>query len=159
MSSQVLSNQQSNSAVVWGRLIRGHATMRRTFDAVLQADHGLTDSDFEALLSLSRAEGKLLRRVDLAEALQITPSGVTRLLEGLEKQGLVQKQFCTQDARVTYAVLTDAGQAKLEQASTSHLVAVRALFEERYTAKELIALDELLSRLPGAAQADDCSVG
>jgi DNA-binding MarR family transcriptional regulator len=158
MSNQVLSNQQSNSALVWGRLIRGHAAIRRTFDAVLQADHGLTVSDFEALLSLARAEDRLLRRVDLAERLQLTPSGVTRLLDGLEKQGLVQKQSCAKDARVTYAVLTDAGLGKLEQASTSHLAAIRALFEERYTAKELITLDELLSRLPGAAQADDCSV-
>ena len=90
-----------------------------------------------------------MRRIDLAESLQLTPSGVTRLLDGLERVGLVEKASCPSDARVTYAVLTDAGRAKLEQASCSHVRAIEALFDDRYSAEELVALAELLGRLPG----------
>jgi DNA-binding MarR family transcriptional regulator len=133
---------------VWVRLLRGHAATRRLLDGELQGAHGLTVVGFEALLLLSRARERAMRRVDLAEALGLTPSGVTRLLEGLERDGLVAKASCTHDARVTYAVLTDAGAAKLERASCSHVGSVRALFEERYTADELETLSELLSRLP-----------
>jgi DNA-binding MarR family transcriptional regulator len=130
------------------RLLRGHAATRRSLDAELQAAHGLTVVGFEALLLLSRAPERALRRVDLAEALGLTPSGVTRLLDGLERDGLVTKASCTHDARVTYAVLTDAGAERLERASCSHVGSVRALFEERYTAAELETLAELLGRLP-----------
>ena len=128
-------------------LLRAHAATRRTLDAELQAAHGLTVVGFEALLLLSRAEQRALRRVDLARGLGLTPSGVTRLLDGLEREGLVAKRTCEVDARVTYAVLTDAGLERLERASCSHVGSVRALFEERYSAEELETLAELLGRL------------
>jgi hypothetical protein len=66
MSSQVLTNQESSAIEAWVRLLRGHAALRRTLDAELQADHRLTVNDYEALLLLSRADGKHMRRVDLA---------------------------------------------------------------------------------------------
>jgi len=128
-------------------LLRAHAATRRTLDAELQAAHGLTVVGFEALLLLSQAEQRALRRVDLARGLGLTPSGVTRLLDGLEREGLVAKRTCEVDARVTYAVLTDAGLERLERASCSHVGSVRALFEERYSAEELETLAELLGRL------------
>jgi DNA-binding MarR family transcriptional regulator len=132
------------------RLLRGHAGMRRSVSAQLQADHGLTVNEYEALLLLSHAEEYRMRRVDLADSLQLTPSGVTRLLDGLRERGFVDKAACSSDARVAYAVLDEAGMRKLEQASTSHVAAVRALFEERYTEPEIERLTELLGRLPGA---------
>jgi DNA-binding MarR family transcriptional regulator len=89
-----------------------------------------------------------MRRVDLARALGLTPSGVTRLLDGLEREHLVEKGTCERDARVTYAVLTEAGAARLETSSCSHEGSVRTLFEERYTAEELETLSALLGRLP-----------
>jgi DNA-binding MarR family transcriptional regulator len=99
-----------------------------------------------------------MRRVDLAEGLQLTASGVTRLLDGLEGHGLVEKETCASDARVTYAVLTETGRKKLEQASCSHVAAIRDLFEEHYTLEELATLAELLARLPGAAAGNEsCS--
>jgi DNA-binding MarR family transcriptional regulator len=82
---------------------------------------------------------------------------VTRLLGGLERNGLVERATCSADGRVTYAALTAAGRRKLEEASCSHVAAIRALFEERYTDEELSTLTELLSRLPGAAVADSCT--
>jgi DNA-binding MarR family transcriptional regulator len=132
----------------WISLLRGQGAARRTLDAELQAAHGLTVVGYEALLLLSNAKERAMRRVDLARGLGLTPSGVTRLLDGLEREGLVAKRTCDADARVTYAVLTDAGAERLERASCSHVGSVRALFEERYSEEELDTLAELLGRLP-----------
>jgi DNA-binding MarR family transcriptional regulator len=88
MSSQVLSTQEI-TAEVFGRLLRGQAGLARELSASLQAEHGLTINDYEALLLLSRAEENALRRIDLAGKLVLTASGVTRLLDGLEQAGLV----------------------------------------------------------------------
>ena len=89
--------------------------------------------------------------------LQLTASGVTRLLDGLECARLVEKAQCESDARVTYAVLTDAGRTKLKDASCSHVAAIHELFAGRYTEAEIETLADLLGRLPGAsALAGDC---
>ncbi|TMJ93470.1 MAG: MarR family transcriptional regulator [Actinobacteria bacterium] len=153
MSRQVLSDQRSAPVEAWVRLLRGQVALRRIFDGQLQADHELTLNDFEALLTLARADGHM-RRVDLAERLLLTPSGVTRLLDGLEQCGLVEKGSCPSDGRVTYAVLTEIGRDRLQEAADSHLAAVAALFEERYTPEELETLADLLGRLPSAGTAD-----
>jgi DNA-binding MarR family transcriptional regulator len=127
--------------------------------AELVAEHGLTINDYEALLHLSRAEEGRMRRVDLAGLLLLTASGVTRLLDGLEAAGLVERASCASDRRVTYAVLTEAGRTRLHQASESHIAGVRAFFEARYSEEELDQLAGLLGRLPGAADAthEDCT--
>jgi MarR family 2-MHQ and catechol resistance regulon transcriptional repressor len=131
----------------WVCLHRGHAAVKRTVAAQLHVGHGLTVNDYEALALLARTDGHQMRRVDLARELQLTASGITRLLDGLEAQGLVRKEACTTDGRVTYAVLTKAGQRRLEQASSAHAAAIQALFEEHYTPKELALLAQLLARL------------
>jgi DNA-binding MarR family transcriptional regulator len=105
-------------------------------------------NDYEVLLHLSYAEGGMLRRVDLAERVLLTASGITRLLEGLESSGFVAKQTCSSDARVSYAKLTDAGAAKLKQAAVTHLRGIDELFLARYSSSELATLGELLARLP-----------
>ncbi len=132
--------------------------MKRGFNTRLVADHGLTVNDYEALLLLSHEPDSRLKRVVLAERLQLTPSGVTRLLDGLEAAGFVEKASCASDARVTYAVLTEPGRAKLQEASCSHVGAVQALFSERLQDDELKTLGELLGRLPGGnADGSDCT--
>ncbi len=143
--------QTEYAAEPWVCLHRGHAAVRRSVAARLQAAHGLTVNDYEALVLLSRADGHHMRRVDLAKGLQLTASGVTRLLDGLEQQGLVKKKACSTDGRVTYAVLTKAGRRKLEQAAAAHTAAIRSVFEERFTPGELAVLAELLARLPEGA--------
>jgi DNA-binding MarR family transcriptional regulator len=141
------------------RLLRAHAATTRALSAALYAEHGLTINDYEALLLLSRAEGQRMRRVDLAGDLLLTASGVTRLLDGLEAAGLVERAACASDRRVVYAVLTRAGREKLAAASESHLASVRSLFDERFGEEELAQLTDLLGRLPGAGGADiDCGV-
>jgi DNA-binding MarR family transcriptional regulator len=128
--------------------MRAHATSIRRFNAELVGEHGLTLNDYEVLLRLSRAEGRRLRRVDLAEQVLLTPSGITRLLEGLERAGLVERASCDADARVTYAQLTDDGEVKLREASGTHVAGIRAFFRDRFSEDEVQALGALLERLP-----------
>jgi DNA-binding MarR family transcriptional regulator len=144
-----LSDQREQAAQTWVRLLRAHAGMTRDFNAELQA-HGLTVTDFEALSRLAESPTGSLRRVDLSAALRLTPSGVTRLLDGLQDAGLVCKESCSTDARVTYAHITDKGRERLATAASTHMEALEGLFGERFSAQELSALCELLGRLPGA---------
>ena len=154
MTSQILLTQESAAIEAFVNLLRGHAMTTRALSSELYEEHGLTLNDYEALLRLSRADGGMMRRVDLAQALILTPSGVTRLLDGLERTGLVAKATCASDARVTYAALTDAGKTKLKQASRSHVASIRAFFGERYSDEELETLADLLARLTGEGTAD-----
>ncbi|MDQ3822201.1 MAG: MarR family transcriptional regulator [Actinomycetota bacterium] len=156
MSSQVLSTQ-GLALAAFVRLLRGHAAVTRALSAQLQSEFGLTINDYEALLRLANAEDGRMRRIDLANELVLTASGVTRLLDGLERAGYVAKASCDSDARVTYAVLTDEGRERFAEASRAHVDAIRALFGERFDDEELATLGRLLGRLPGAADADDCA--
>lgn len=135
----------------WVRLLRGHAAVTRALNSRLLREHGLTVNDYEALLLLARADNQSLRRIDLARDLELTASGVTRLLDGLEAAGLVEKGVCASDGRVIYAVLTDAGREKLERASSLHRAALDDVFSG-FSAEEIQALGELLGRLPGAGR-------
>jgi DNA-binding MarR family transcriptional regulator len=136
-----------------------HAAMTRAFNADLQASHRLTVNDFEVLRRLSLEPEGRMRRVDLAQVVGLTPSGITRLLDGLQAAGLVRKEHCDSDARVTYAAITDDGRATLREASEAYLAALEAVFSERYAADEIDRLVELLGRLPGGGDASEHCVG
>jgi DNA-binding MarR family transcriptional regulator len=153
--------QVSSSVIAaWARLLKAHASATRELNAQLQSEHGLTLNDYECLLVLSHAERGAMRRIDLAGELLLTPSGITRLLDGLQAAGFVCNHACESDARVKYAQLTDAGREKLDEASRSHLAAVGELFEQRFSEDELATLGDLLGRLPGAGgDGDSCSPG
>ena len=142
------------AARAWSRLLRAHAATARRLSAELQSEHGLSLNDYEALELLARADGRRLKRVDLARRLVLTPSGVTRLLEGLEDAGLVARASCPEDLRVAYAQLTDAGAERLEAASCGHVGSIRAVLEEHLSEEQIEELAELLGRLPGAAEGD-----
>src|SRR4051794_21146603 len=113
---QVL-NSQPVSLDVFARLLQAHASLQRILNAELQADHGLTVTDYGVLLRLSHAPDHRMRRTDLADSIGLTASGVTRLLAGLQDGGLVENAACSSDRRVSYAVLTDAGLDRLRAAS------------------------------------------
>jgi DNA-binding MarR family transcriptional regulator len=139
----------------WNRFLRAHATTSRLLNAQLQKQHGLTINDYEALQVLACAEGRRLKRVELARRLVLTPSGVTRLLEGLESAGLVTRAACPSDLRVTYAQLTDAGEAKLREASCGHEGSIRSLMEEHLSPAEIDQLANVLAKVPGGGDEDD----
>ena len=141
----------------WISFLRSHSAITRGLSAQLQREHGLTLNDYEVLLVLSHAEGGKMRRVDLAETILLTASGITRLLEGLERAGYVCKETCPSDARVSYAKLTDDGSQKLSEAAVTHLRGIDELFLGRYSGSELATLAELLSRLPVTGVSSACS--
>ena len=162
LTRQVLTTQvpPTPELASWTRLLRAHATLTRTVNSQLEAEHGLALNEWEVLLRLGRAPERRLKRVELASQLLLTPSGITRLLERLETAGWVEKASCPTDGRVTYAVLTGAGLAKLGEAAETHVAAIQALFSERFTPEELETLGSLLARLPGGAGDDGaCSPG
>ena len=162
MTSQILTIQESSETSAlpdgaWIRFLRAHAALTRELSSRLEALHELTLSDFDVLVQLYYAEGRRMRRIDLARSVLLTASGITRLLDGLESCGLVAKERCASDARVTYAVLTKAGMKKIEDARESHLADIEELFGSRFSPREREQLAELLGRLPLAHTSEACS--
>jgi DNA-binding MarR family transcriptional regulator len=153
LSSQVIQ-ERGIERETWIRFLRAHAAVTRQFNSELLEKHGLTLNDFDVLAQLSRAPEHGLKRAELAERVLLTPSGITRLLEGLEQAGYVRRGACASDARVTYAVLTDEGRKKFRAASRTHLASVEALLSERFARQDLEQLAELLGRLPMSADQD-----
>jgi DNA-binding MarR family transcriptional regulator len=153
--SQVLS-EQSSAVRAFVALVRAHAAAIRQLNAQLTRDHGLTINDFEVLLRLSRAPDQRMRRVDLAGEVLLTASGITRLLDGLEKAGFVERGACDTDRRVVYAVLTETGLDKLRVASRSHVTQIEELFSARLEEPEQAAFADLLERMAGDDTDEDC---
>lgn len=130
------------------RLARAQALIVRRFDSILGNLHGLSFSDYQLLYHLQRAPGGRLRRIDLAERLALTASGITRSLMPLEKIGLVARQADARDARVGYAAITEAGLALLAHANTT----AQALGQEllgNASADQLVPLSLLLVTIAG----------
>src|SRR5271166_3077567 len=100
-------------------ICRAVALWQNRADAELGAVHGIGLSDFAAMHHLAEAAGGRLRRVDLAQRLALTPSGVTRLLAPLERRGIVAREADGNDARATYAVLTRAGKSLVKDATAT----------------------------------------
>jgi len=155
MMSQVLSDQ-SIGVRAFAALVKAHASTTRRLNAQLVVEHGLTINDYEVLLQLARSPDRRLRRVDLAEQVLLTASGITRLLDGLEQAGYVERGSCDSDRRVVYAVLTDAGLDKLNEAARSHLVQVETLFAERLVDDEQKRIADLLVKLGDGGSGESC---
>jgi MarR family transcriptional regulator, 2-MHQ and catechol-resistance regulon repressor len=130
-----------------GHLLGAHATLTGRLSSQLVEAHGLTMSEYEVLLLLSREPERSMRRIDLSREVRLSPSGITRMLDRMEASGLVRKGACAKDARVTYAVLTDAGMRKLEECTPDHFAAIERLMGERLSDDEIESLGELLQRL------------
>jgi DNA-binding MarR family transcriptional regulator len=154
---QQLSTKPSSAAVALGQLVGATVELTRALSAELQAQHGLTLNEYEVLLLLSQAEEQSMRRVDLANEVRLSPSGITRMLDRLERAGLVGKGTCASDARVTYAVLTEAGTSKLEECAPDHMAAVDRLLGERFGSEELESLAGMLRRI--TERDADCAPG
>jgi DNA-binding MarR family transcriptional regulator len=147
LTPQQLQTKTLLSTDAFGRLMGAHAVLIRELSASLVASHGLTINDYGTLLLLSRAGEEGMRRIDLANALQLSPSGITRLLDRLEDQGLVGKGECKSDARVSYAILTEGGLEKLRDAAPGHVEDIDRRLAAVLSEEEMKTLSELLGRL------------
>jgi DNA-binding MarR family transcriptional regulator len=147
LTPQQLKAQALPSTDAFGKLMGAHATLIRELSASLVASHGLTINDYGTLLLLSRAGDEGMRRIDLANQLQLSPSGITRLLDRLEDQGLVGKGACKSDARVSYAILTEEGLAKLREAAPEHIEDIDRRLGAALSEEEMKTLSDLLGRL------------
>jgi DNA-binding MarR family transcriptional regulator len=131
----------------WGGMLRVHSRLVKVLDARLDGDHGLPLTSYEVLVHLSEADGGRMRMCDLAESILLSRSGLTRLVDRLERDGLLERVACADDARGSFATLTPAGREKLAEARVSHLEGVRSLFLEHFSEAELTELGRLWSRI------------
>ena len=158
MSSTATSGLDGAELAAWRSFLQCHAVILRELDAELVAEQGMTTRDYEVLLYLSKEPDRHLAMSALAERTMLTRSGITRLVDGLVAAGLVERKACPDDARVSYAQLTDAGYEKLRAAGCTHIAGIRRLFLAHYSQAEIDQLATLLGRLPGAATGGSCTV-
>jgi DNA-binding MarR family transcriptional regulator len=121
----------------WRGLVEAHAELTASLEADLVRGFGIDGGDYGVLVNLSEAPDQRLRMCDLAARLHLSPSGLTRRLDGLVKAGYVARAASDQDRRVTLAVLTDAGREVLEAAAPVHVAGVRANFVDHLSRTQL----------------------
>ena len=141
----------------WRGLLETHARLLRTLGDELDGAARLPITDYDVLYQLAAAPGRRLRMMDLADAVLLTPSGTTRLVDRLERQGWVERQS-EPGARAVDAVLTARGLAKFRAASQVHFAGVRRHFLEQLTSADLRTLAEIWHRILDVQDADDASV-
>jgi DNA-binding MarR family transcriptional regulator len=133
----------------WFNFLNAHTDLTRRLDAELEADHRISLAEHTVLQRLSIGGG-LLRMSDLADTVLLSPSGVSRLVDRLVADGLIERRPCDGDGRAVHAVITDGGRALLVRAQPTFTAALRRQFVDRYTAEEYETLAGLLLRLaPG----------
>ena len=139
----------------WRGFLRVHAALFRELDGELQAEHNLPLSSYEVLLTLHGAPGGEMRMSEIADSVLLSRSGLTRLVDRLERDGLLERRECTTDKRGANAAITEEGRRRFEAARETHLGGVRARFLERLGPEDLRRLGETWERvLPGAVTRD-----
>jgi DNA-binding MarR family transcriptional regulator len=138
----------------WRGLLRAHACLAKRLDARLEQAHHLPLSSYEVLHHLQEASGGRMRMCDLAEQAQLSRSGLTRLVDRLEREALLERCSCSHDARGSYACLTETGRERLEEARGTHLSVVREHFFSRFSEEELSALADAWERIAPCSSAD-----
>lgn len=131
----------------WRAFLRAHSLVLRALEAELDAAHELPLASYDVLVQLAEAPERRLRMSDLADAVLLSRSGLTRLVDRLEREGLVARESCPSDARGTLATLTPAGFARLRRAAGTHLRGVAEHVTDHFTPEELDTLADLLGRL------------
>ena len=126
----------------WRGMVEVYASVMSQLEAELMAEHGLSNGDYGVLVALSEAPDEQLRMCDLASALHLSPSGLTRRIDGMVKSGLVARTPSHDDRRVMLSVLTDAGRQRLEQAAPDHVSGVRKTFLDHLDASQIRNLGE-----------------
>ncbi len=134
----------------WRNLVELIGQVHAEQEAALVCAHGITAGEYGVLVVLSEAHDHRLKMCDLAAALHLSPSGLTRRIDGLSKQGLVAREAAPDDRRAVLAALTDAGVAKLESAAPTHVEAVRESLIDHLSADDVRILVEVLDRARAA---------
>jgi DNA-binding MarR family transcriptional regulator len=135
-------NLTDDQLAAWSGFLMGHAQIVRALDAELEREHGLPLSSYDVLIQLSLAYDRRLRMFELADAIVLSRSGLTRLVDRLVALGYVRRNACADDGRGSYAELTEAGAAKFEAARRTHLAGVREFFLERLSDEDQRALGD-----------------
>ena len=134
----------------WRGLLRAHASLAKRLDAELERAHGLPMSSYEVLHHLEEANAGRMRMCDLAEQAQLSRSGLTRMVDRLTRDGLLERCSCSHDARGSYACLTDMGRERLAEARGTHLAVIRSQFFSHFSEQELSVLADMWERIaPG----------
>ncbi|HEX3875193.1 MAG TPA: MarR family transcriptional regulator [Solirubrobacteraceae bacterium] len=141
----------------WRGLLRVHASLVKALDAELEQTHRLQLTSYEVLLYLDGEPDGRMRMCDLAESVLLSRSGLTRLIDRLEREGLVARHSCQQDARGAYAGLTEAGREKLATVRPTHLAGVRAHFLAHFGEDEMDRLAGFWERVLPGASSGGCS--
>jgi DNA-binding MarR family transcriptional regulator len=128
-------------------MLRAHAELTRALDAQLAREHNLPLSSYEVLLFLADAPDGRMRMSELAESVLLSRSGLTRLVDRLERDGLLKRERCESDARGLFAEITPEGRELFDAARRTHLDGVRALFLDRFSRDELRTLGGLWQKL------------
>lgn len=136
----------------WRHFLRAHSRLIRELDARMRTEHDFTLGDFDVLVQLAEAENGCLRMYELAEAVVLSPSGLSRRVDRLERAGWVKRKRATDDARSVEARLTPEGKRLVAKLRRTHSTEVRRCFNDRLSAAELRTLEDALGRL--AAPAD-----
>jgi len=131
----------------WRGLLRAHASLAKRLEGRLEREHGLQLSSYEVLQHLMDAPAGKMRMCDLAEHAQLSRSGLTRLVDRLERDELLSRCTCQHDARGAYACLTDGGRERLEAARGTHRAVVREHFLSHFSESELEALGQMWERV------------
>ena len=133
----------------WRGFLRAHARVTRLLDAELTAECDLPLGTYEVLVHLNEAPGRRLRMTELADRVLLSRSGLTRLVDRMEREGLITRESCPSDLRGTNAVLTDAGYERLRAAAPTHLRGVREHLVDQLTPDEIRVLGDALGRVAG----------
>src|SRR6266511_1784713 len=133
-----LETKLSETALrAWQALLHAHHDLAGTLDAELREEHGLSLGAYDVLVRLARAPERALRMTELAERVMLSPSGLTRLVDQLCDEGLVQRERVQRDARVVLARLTTRGRQVVRQAARTHLRGIREHFTGRLSEAQL----------------------
>jgi DNA-binding MarR family transcriptional regulator len=141
----------------WRGMLAVHSTMIARLDSELEREHGLPLTSYEVLLHLADSEEGSLRMGELAERLFLSRSGLTRLIDRLEKAGLVEREVCDSDRRGYFARLTDAGRERFDEARPTHLRGVREHFLSKLDRGDLDALARAWDKVDPAAAGSESS--
>jgi DNA-binding MarR family transcriptional regulator len=131
----------------WRGFLRTYTTLVRDLDDELTERHGLPVSSYDVLVQLDEAPDGMLRMSHLADAVLLSRSGLSRLVTRLASQGLIEREECKNDARGSFAVITDEGRARLNEARATHRVGIRERFLDKLSERDQRALVKVWSRL------------